>query len=73
MKEPTIRFPVTCPRCGNELLAEMPVAVVATGLIRATRIRLFADCHGTSWDASALEIEQIREYLGSSWVDQQRG
>jgi hypothetical protein len=73
MKEPTTRFPVTCPKCGNEVLAELPVAVVAIGLIRGTTIRLFADCHGVSWNASPLEIEQIREYLGASWVNAQLG
>jgi hypothetical protein len=73
MKEPTIRFPVTCPKCGNELLTELPVAVVAVGLIRGSSIRLFADCHGVSWGASPLEIEQIREYLGASWLAEQRG
>jgi hypothetical protein len=73
MKEPTIRFPVICPKCGNELLTEMPVAVVAVGLIRGTSIQLFADCHGVAWSASPREIEQIREYLGASWVDNQRG
>jgi hypothetical protein len=71
MKEPTIRFPITCPQCGNELLAQMPVAVIASGLIRGNNIRLFSDCHGISWDASVLEVEQIREYLGTSWIDAQ--
>jgi hypothetical protein len=51
----------------------MPVAVVAIGLIRGTSIRLFADCHGVSWEASPLEMEQIREYLGVSWVNDQLG
>jgi hypothetical protein len=72
LKEPKIRFPVTCPQCGNEFLAEMPVAVIAIGLIRGSNIRLFSDCHGISWDASTLEVEQIREYLGASWIDAQR-
>jgi hypothetical protein len=73
LKEPTIRFPVTCPQCGNEFLTQMPVAVIAIGLIRGQNIRLFSDCHGVWWDASSLELEQIREYLGTSWLDAQRG
>ena len=37
MREPTIQFPVTCPLCGNEALAEYPVAEVADALLAGTR------------------------------------
>ena len=60
MKEPTIRFPVSCPACGKELLTQMPVAAIAAGLLRGHNIRLFSECHGIWWTASSLEIEQIR-------------
>lgn len=72
-EQTTIRFPLTCPECGNEFLTQMPVAVIAVALIREQTIRLFSDCHGFWWDASSLEIEQIREYLGAPWLDAQRG
>ena len=69
MNEPTIKFPVTCPRCGNESLTAFPVATVANALIQRNRIRLYADCHEVAWHASATEMEQIREYLGAPWLD----
>jgi hypothetical protein len=48
------------------------VDLVASGLITENRIRLFAPCHEVAWDASPVELEQIREYLGSAWLDCQR-
>jgi hypothetical protein len=70
--EPTIRFPVTCPKCGNDALTVFPVALIATALIEGTNIRLYASCHNQWWDASKVELEQIREYLGAPWIDAQR-
>jgi hypothetical protein len=72
MNEPMIRFPVVCPKCGNERLTEFPVSLVADALLRKTGIFLVAACHDTTWQASSLEIEQIREYLGSVWLNAQR-
>lgn len=63
MSEPTIRFPVTCPRCGNEVLMVLPVPVLASALNTCTNIRLHASCHDQWWDASHVELEQIREYF----------
>ena len=65
MSEPTIRFPITCPKCANELIVEFPVAVIASDIAQRNSIRLHAICHDVSWDASPLELEQIREYLGA--------
>jgi len=72
MAEPTIRFPVTCPQCGNDLLTEFPVAQIAAALLEFTEIRLYASCHEQVWEASPLEVQQIREYLGAPWIDAQR-
>jgi hypothetical protein len=63
--EPTVRFPVTCPKCGTERLTEFPADVVADALSRGADICLVATCHDVIWDASMLEVEQIREYLGA--------
>lgn len=65
MKEPNVRFPVACPLCARELLAELPVALVAEALVEGSTIRLHASCHDIFWDATELEMEQIREYLGA--------
>jgi hypothetical protein len=62
--ETTVRFPVTCPKCGTERLSEFPADLVSDALARGADICLVATCHDVIWDASALEVEQIREYLG---------
>ena len=65
MIEPTVRFPVACPKCGGERLAEYPVDVVADSLRRGSDICLVATCHDMIWTATELELEQIHEYLGA--------
>jgi hypothetical protein len=64
-REPGIRFPVTCPICARALLTELPVAVIAEALIVRSSIRLHAGCHDVYWDATELEVAQIRSYLGA--------
>ncbi len=71
MAEPIIRFPVVCPQCRNEHLTEIPVSTVADALLRDAHISLTAACHNTRWDASTVEVKQIREYLGSVWLNAQ--
>jgi hypothetical protein len=71
-KEPGVRFPVTCPICARALLTELPVAVIAEALIMGSSIRLHANCHDVHWDATELEIEQIRQYLGAGVVTDHR-
>lgn len=63
MGEPTVRFPVACPKCGTERLTEFPVDVVADALKRGSDICLVAICHEVIWTATELELEQIHEYL----------
>ena len=63
--EPTVRFPVACPKCGRERLTEIPAEVVANSLRRGSDICLVATCHDVIWTATELELEQIYEYLGA--------
>jgi hypothetical protein len=72
MNDPTVKFPVVCPRCRRESLGELPVATVAEALIQHAPITLRTSCHKVSWSASAIEVEQIREYLGASWLETAR-
>lgn len=71
-KEPRVRFPVSCPICARALLTELPVALIAEALIRGASIRLHAGCHDVDWDATQLEVEQIRQYLGAGAVTHAR-
>lgn len=66
MNDPAVRFPVNCPLCARELLTELSAAEVEEALTAGAAIRLRAACHDVCWDASELEVEQIREYLGAS-------
>jgi hypothetical protein len=59
---------VTCPICSRALLTELPVALIAEALIVGSPIRLHAICHNVYWDATELEVEQIREYLGAGVI-----
>jgi hypothetical protein len=63
MIEPTIRFPVVCPKCGREKLTEFPTNEVLYALNRGSDISLVATCHDVIWTATELELEQIHEYL----------
>ncbi len=65
MHEPTVRFPVACPKCGMERLTEIPFHVVTDALQRGSDICLVATCHDVIWTATELELEQIREYVGA--------
>ena len=69
MREPTVRFPVTCPKCGMERLTELPFDIVADALQRGSDISLVATCHEVIWTATELELEQIYEYLGAVLPD----
>jgi hypothetical protein len=64
-REPVLRVPVTCPKCRQEVLATLPLGIVAAALISGRAIRLYASCHDVYWDAHHSEIEQIREYMAA--------
>ena len=73
MKQPTVRFPVVCPRCGVESLAEVSVDLAAEALMRNEGIQLKSACHNLYWTASPTEMQQLREYMRSVVVfDEQR-
>lgn len=63
MIEPTIRFPVVCPKCGREKLTEIPINEVVDALNGGSDISLVATCHDVIWTATERELEQIHEYL----------
>jgi hypothetical protein len=63
MIEPTIKFPVVCPKCGRERLSELPVDEVVYALNRGSDICLVATCHDVIWTATEPELHQIHEYL----------
>jgi hypothetical protein len=63
MDESEVRFPVSCPLCAQELLTQMPMTVIERALSVGAAIHLRATCHDVHWEASALEVEQIRQYF----------
>lgn len=71
MTEPEIALPVKCPICSRELLAGFRISVVADAL-KSGDIRLYASCHLASWDASEAELDQIREFLDTTWGENLR-
>ena len=72
MIEPSVKFPVICPECQREALASLPVGLVAGALIRDRGIRLYSSCHDIYCDASPIELEQLRQYMGAAWIDAHR-
>lgn len=60
-----VRLPVVCPVCGREEVQSFDVAALASALLEAAPIKLTSACHQALWKASALEMEQIRQYLGA--------
>lgn len=63
MKDPEVLMPIKCPECGEACLEGFSVAVVADALISGTRLRMRSRCHSKEWDASLVEMEQMRQYL----------
>jgi len=67
-----LRFPVTCPKCGRESLVEFPLVQIADAILNDRRIRLTAPCHGESWNANEIEVQQICEYLDAACLDRRK-
>jgi hypothetical protein len=61
----TVRFPVTCPICGRESLAEVRLATLAKALGTGADLVLSPTCHELSWAAGNIEREQIQEYFAA--------
>ncbi len=66
MSEPEILFPVQCPVCRRQSLTGFRISVIAEAL-QTLEIRLYANCHLTSWDASAAELARLRKHLDEVW------
>ena len=73
MSESKVSLPVRCRRCGVVTLVEFPTVVVVTALTRWNQLALHSHCHDEKWDASAAEIQAIRDYVGHDWVEANRG
>ncbi len=65
MPEPILKFPVTCPECALESLAEMPIAAIANALLTGKGLRLHSNCHDHYWTATYVEREQLRKSLAA--------
>ena len=63
MPEPTLKFSVTCPDCALESVSEIPIAVIANGLLTGKELRLYSNCHMRYWTATYAEREQLRKSL----------
>jgi hypothetical protein len=66
--EPSMQFFVTCPECALESLSDIPIAVIADGLLTGKSIRLHAGCHDIYWTATFVERERLRQFLGALQV-----
>jgi hypothetical protein len=64
-----VRFPVSCPTCRKEVLAEYRQADVVGALVNDRPIRLYAPCCDMSWTASYIEMQQIRAHFGATRRD----
>jgi hypothetical protein len=69
MIEPEILFPLKCPVCLRESLTGFRISVVVEAL-HTLEMRLYANCHVTSWDASEAELVHLRKYLDVVWSEQ---
>jgi hypothetical protein len=67
---PILRFPTVCPRCSMESLSALPLSVITDALANGSKLRLRAGCcFEVTWDATEVELEQIREYWLSTTAD----
>jgi len=57
-----MKFPVTCPTCGQEFLSALRVAEVNAALRSSKPLELYASCHDQRWSAADHEVQQIRQY-----------
>jgi len=57
-----MKFPVTCPTCGQEFLSALRVAEVNLALRMSRPLELYASCHDQRWSATDYEVQQIRQY-----------
>jgi hypothetical protein len=60
---PDTVVPVTCPQCQAESVARVPAGTLKRLLAHRHPLLLRSACHNIEWQASAIELEQIHEYL----------
>jgi hypothetical protein len=65
MREHELLLPVKCPVCSAESLSPFRVSVIAGA--RGSDIRLYANCHIVSWDATEQELRGLRNYLDTAF------
>jgi hypothetical protein len=66
MEDTLLRMPVVCPECAKEILMAFSTHEIAQALATGGAICLHAQCHAKKWQASAIEREQLQEYLEAS-------
>jgi hypothetical protein len=69
MPEPSLQFSVTCPDCALESVSEIPIAVIANGLLTGKTLRLHSHCHDRYWTATYIEREKLRISLAMLKID----
>ena len=64
MDDAAIRFPVTCPCCGQESLVASRLDTIVNLLETERRLKLTSECayHRVTWVANEIERNQIQEY-----------
>ena len=61
--EPRVRFPVRCPVCRKEVVAEYRTVDIVGALINGRPIHLYAACHDTGWIASYVELQDAEGHI----------
>jgi hypothetical protein len=68
-----VKFPIVCPLCGTETLAQRLLEQLVADLAGDRRIELSSDCHEISWPASECERDQLRDYCAVAQFHAGRG
>jgi hypothetical protein len=50
-------------------VSEIPIAVIANGLLTGKELRLYSNCHMRYWTATFAEREQLRKSLAKLDID----
>jgi hypothetical protein len=65
MLEHELLLPVKCPVCRQESLSGFRASVIADA--HGPDIRLYANCHLVSWDATDGDLQQLRSCLDTAF------
>jgi hypothetical protein len=63
--EHELLLPVKCPVCAQESLSGFRASVIAAA--SGAGVRLYANCHLVSWDATEREMLAMRAYLDDAF------